>query len=237
MVACIEDVVSHPHSTLRFGRGHRIIAVQSQCMATPFSFVVVEGIHGAGKTTVSEMLRQRFGAALLHFTPEFGRFRQDAELDVKVAPLPRLLHYLAGTMQASDLARAHLASTHVVCDRYIVSCVALLMSDPSVTVQEVASIVATYEPYYCSPDLTLLLTVEHSVATARLRRRADRIVSNSQRESMDSPAFFERWQSHIKEGVARRGSYVEIDTSDLSRSEMLVGALDAVADRLGLDGR
>ena len=206
-------------------------------MVTPFSFVVVEGVHGAGKTTVSEMLRERFGAALLHFTPEFGRFRQDAELDVKVAPLPRLLHYLAATMQVSDLARAHLASRHVVCDRYLVSPVALLRSDPSMTTQEVATIVATYEPYYCSPDLTLLLTVEHSVATTRLRRRADRIVGNSQRESMDSPAFFQHWQTHIKEDVARRGSYAEIDTSDLSRSEMLVCALDAVVDRLGLGER
>jgi len=145
--------------------------------------VVVEGVHGAGKTTVSEMLRDRFGAALLHFTPEFGRFRQDAELDVKVAPLPRLLHYLAATMQVSDLAKAHLESRHVVCDRYLVSSLTLLASDPSVTAQEVATIVATYEPYYCPPDLTLLLTVEHSVATTRLRGRADRIVTNSQRES------------------------------------------------------
>ena len=206
-------------------------------MATPFSFLVVEGVHGAGKTTFSETIRERFGAALLHFTPEFGRFRQDAELDVKVAPVPRLLHYLAATMQVSDLARAHLTSRHVVCDRYLVSSVALLMSDPSVTAQEVATIVATYEPYYCSPDLTLLLTVQHSVAITRLRRRADRIVSNSQRESMDSPAFFQRWQSHIKKEVARRGPYVEIDTSDLSRSEMLVCALDAVVDRLGLRER
>ena len=90
---------------------------------------------------------------------------------------------------------------------------------------------------YCSPELTLLLTVEHSIATTRLRRRADRLVSNSQREAMDSPAFFQRWQSHIKEEVARRGPYVEIDTSDLSRSEMLFCALDAVIDRLGLGER
>ena len=101
------------------------------------------------------------------------------------------------------------------------------------TAQEVATIVATYEPYYCPPDLTLLLTVEHSVATTRLRGRADRIVTNSQRESMESPAFFQRWQLHMKKEVTRRGSYVEIDTSDLSRSEMLVCALDAVVDRLG----
>ncbi|PYK44134.1 MAG: hypothetical protein DME53_09595 [Verrucomicrobia bacterium] len=206
-------------------------------MTTPFSFVVVEGVHGAGKTTVSEMLRDRFGAALLHFTPEFGRFRQDAELDVKVAPLPRLLHYLAATMQVSDLAKAHLESRHVVCDRYLVSSLTLLASDPSVTAQEVATIVATYEPYYCPPDLTLLLTVEHSVATTRLRGRADRIVTNSQRESTESPAFFQRWQLHMKKEVTRRGSYVEIDTSDLSRSEMLVCALDAVVDRLGLGER
>jgi len=203
-------------------------------MTTPFSFVVVEGVHGVGKTTVSEMLRERFGAALLHFTPEFGRFRQDAELDVKVAPLPRLLHYLAATMQVSDLARGHLASRNVVCDRYLVTPVTLLTSDPSATTQEVARIVATYEPYYRSPDLTLLLTSEYSVATNRLRRRVDRIVSNSQRKSMDSPEFFQRWQSRIKEEVARRGSYVEIDTSNLSRSEMLVCAFGAVVDRLGL---
>ena len=101
------------------------------------------------------------------------------------------------------------------------------------TTKEVATIVATYEPYCCSPDLTLLLTVEHSVAMTRLRRRGDGIVNNSQRESMDSPAFFQHWQSHFKEEVVRRGSYVEIDTSDLSRSEMLVCALGAVVDRLG----
>jgi hypothetical protein len=54
---------------------------------------------------------------------------------------------------------------------------------------------------------------------------------------MESRAFFQNWQSHIKEEVARRGSYVEIDTSDLSRSEMLVCALDAIVGRLGLAER
>jgi len=82
----------------------------------------------------------------------------------------------------------HLVSRYVVCDRYLVSPVALLTS----------------VPYCCSPYLTLLLTVAHSVAMTRLRRRADRVVSNSQRESMNS------------------------------RSRILVCALDAVVDRLGL---
>src|SRR6266446_3925386 len=79
--------------------------------------------------------------------------------------MPRLC--CSTTMQLSDLARAHLASRHVVCDRYLVSPVALLTSDPYVTTQEVATIVATYEPYYCSHDLTLLLTVACAVTPCR----------------------------------------------------------------------
>src|SRR6476646_3724278 len=95
-------------------------------------FLVIEGCNGVGKTTITEYLVARLGASSFHYPPEFVSFRRDVHLDQSVAPLPRLVYYLAATLHLSDLVRAQLAQSHVICDRYLASPLSLMIGESAI---------------------------------------------------------------------------------------------------------
>lgn len=199
-------------------------------------FLVVEGANGAGKSTLSRALREWLDGVIFHYTPEFERLRNDIQLDLKVAPVPRSLVYLAATMHVSDLVRHQLPYRDVICDRYIASPMALMLTDGSMTEQQLAEVYAPFESYCCRPDLTILLTIDHETAKKRILERAEGNISNirgTQRRIIDSAAFLDRWHAQLKGVLAGRGSVTEIDVSGKSADEVLVAALAAIEDRLG----
>jgi len=197
-------------------------------------FIVVEGVHGAGKSTLCELLQKRFSAALLHATPEFVRFRAEAQLDQKVAWLPRLFYYMAVTMQVSDLVREQLTRRHVVCDRYIATPLSLMACDGSLDAEAVAEFSGVYESYCCRPDFTLLLTVDYDVAVARIKQRSAHVASWTEKAVLDSPAFFDRAQEEFRREVARRGPFMEVNTSKLECQDVLSVVLPVIENQLGL---
>ncbi len=137
----------------------------------PTKFLVIEGCNGVGKSTITEYLSARAGASTFHYPPEFVSFRRDAQLDERLAPLPRLAYYLAATLHLSDLVRAQLTQSHVVCDRYLASPLSLMIGESAIEETEACRLVEPFLSYLCMPDLTLLLTAEHAVASARIFRR------------------------------------------------------------------
>src|SRR5690348_1593586 len=131
-------------------------------------FLVIEGCNGVGKSTVTEYLCGRLGAAQFHYPPEFVRFRGNVRLDESVAPLPRLVYYLAATLHLSDLVRAQLPRRHVVCDRYLASPISLMISESAIEEAEASRLMEPLLSYLCIPDLTLLLRAEHAAASTRI---------------------------------------------------------------------
>jgi thymidylate kinase len=198
--------------------------------------IVIEGVNGVGKSTTARYLCARFGAALFHYFPEFNRFRQEAELDVRVAALPRLLYYLGATLHLSDLVRARLARGHVVCDRYLASPLSLLLAEDTLAEEEVRRTAGPFEPYLCAPDLTLLLTAAPAAARARLRARTARsgVVTPVERQALQSAAFSRRREAALRRHAGRLGPLLELDTTRLSTEEMCRAAEALVAQRLGL---
>src|SRR5437763_17192727 len=86
----------------------------------PNKFLVIDGCNGVGKSTITGYLSVRVGASSFHYPPKFVSFRRDVHLD-ELAPRPRLVYYLAATLHLSDLVRAQLTQSHVICDRYLAS--------------------------------------------------------------------------------------------------------------------
>ena len=138
----------------------------------PTKFLVIEGCNGVGKSTITEYLSARAGASSFHYPPEFVSFRRDVHLDECVAPLPRLAYYLAATLHLSDLVRAQLIQSHVICDRYLASPLSLMIGESAIEETEARHLTEPFESYLCMPDLTLLLTAEHAVASARIHKRS-----------------------------------------------------------------
>lgn len=86
-------------------------------------FIVIEGLDGSGKSTVSKHLAKKLNAKLLT-TPGVGFKDSRKQLDAvfKNNPKARQLFYMATVLNVADEAQALISSgQHVVVDRYWLS--------------------------------------------------------------------------------------------------------------------
>jgi len=200
----------------------------------PTKFLVIEGCNGVGKSTIAEYLSARTGAATFHYPPEFVSFRRDLHLDESVAPLPRLTYYLAATLHLSDLVRAQLTHSHVICDRYLASPLSLMIAESSIEETEAWKLIEPFASYLRMPDVTLLLTAEHAVASARISSRlleSGKLTSVAQR-MLESKELFDRRADSSRRLAMRLGPIVELDTTNLSSEEMCNSAWSLLAPKL-----
>jgi thymidylate kinase len=203
-------------------------------MPSQSKFLVIEGCNGVGKSTIAEYLIARAGALSFHYPPEFVSFRRDVHLDECVAPLPRLVYYLAATLHLSDLVRAQLTQSHVICDRYLVSPLSLMIAESAIEETEARRLTEPFESYLCMPELTLLLTAEHTVASARIDNRSLKsgTLTPVARRMLESEEFFHKRENACRRLAMKLGPVVELDTTNLSPEEMCNSAWSLLAPKL-----
>ena len=200
----------------------------------PTKFLVIEGCNGVGKSTITEYLCGRLRATAFHYPPEFVSFRANVHLDEVVAPLPRLVYYLAATLHLSDLVRAQLNRSHVVCDRYLASPLSLMIGDSAIQETEASRLIEAFLSYLRMPDLTLLLTAEHAAASARINSRSRETgkLTPVARRILESEEFFLKRQDASRRWAMRLGPVAELDTTKLSAEEMCNSAWSLLARTL-----
>jgi thymidylate kinase len=203
-------------------------------MPSQSKFLVIEGCNGVGKSTIVEYLSARLGASTFHYPPEFVSFRRDVHLDERLAPLPRLAYYLAATLHLSDLVRAQLIRSHVICDRYLASPLSLMIGESAIEETKARRLIEPFESYLCIPDLTLLLTAEHAVASARIHSRSVKsgMLTPVARRMVESEEFFHKRENASRRLAMRLGPVVELDTTNLSPEEMCNSAWSLLAPKL-----
>ena len=197
-------------------------------------FLVIEGCNGVGKSTIVEYLCARTCASSFHYPPEFVSFRRDVHLDQAVAPLPRLVYYLGATLHLSDLVRAQLKQSHVICDRYFASPLSLMIGDSAIEETEARDLIQPFLSYLCMPDVTLLLTAEHAAAGARINKRSRESgkLTPVARMVLESKEFFHKRQDASRRWAMRLGPVVELDTTNLSPEEMCNSAWSLLTPKL-----
>lgn len=200
----------------------------------PAKFLVIEGCNGVGKSTIVEYLSARVGASTFHYPPQFVSFRRDVRLDESLAPLPRLAYYLAATLHLSDLVRAQLTQSHVICDRYLASPLSLMISESAIEETEARRLIEPFESYLRTADLTLLLTADHAAASSRINNRAlksGKLTPVAQR-MLESEEFFQKRENACRYLSKGLGPVVELDTTNLSSEEMCNSAWSLLAPKL-----
>ena len=197
-------------------------------------FLAIEGCNGVGKSTIVEYLSARTGAATFHYPPEFVSFRRDLRLDESLAPLPRLAYYLAATLHLSDLVRAQLKQSHVICDRYLASPLSLMIGESAIADEEARRVIEPFLSYLCMPDLTLLLKAEHAVASARINNRSlqSGMLTPVARRMVESEEFFHKRQDASRRWAMTLGPMLELDTTNLSPKEMCNSVWSLLAPKL-----
>jgi len=197
-------------------------------------FLVIEGCNGVGKSTITQYLSARLGASTFHYPPEFVSFRRDVHLDESVAPVPRVAYYLAATLHLSDLVRAQLKQSHVVCDRYLASPLALMIAESAIEEKEAHHLVEPFLSYLRMPDLILLVTAKHGVASARIHKRSLKsgMLTPVARRMLDSEEFFHQREDAFRRISIKLGTVVELDTTNLTSEEMCRSAWSLLATKL-----
>jgi thymidylate kinase len=197
-------------------------------------FLVIEGCNGVGKSTIVEYLGARAGASSFHYPPEFVNFRREVHLDEHVAPLPRLVYYLAATLHLSDIVRAQLTQSHVICDRYLASPLSLMIGDSAIEETDARRLTEPFESHLCMPDLTLLVTAKHHTVSARIYDRSLKsgMLTPIARRMLESEEFFHNREDACRRWAKRLGPVVELDTTNLSPEEMRDSAWSLVASKL-----
>lgn len=141
---------------------------------------------------------------------------------------------MAATLHLSDLVRAQLTHSHVVCDRYLASPLSLMIGESAIEETYASHFIEPFLPYLRMPDLTLLLTAEHAVASARINKRSRESgkLTPVARRMIESEEFFHKRQDASRRCAMRLGPIVELDTTNLSPEEMCNSAWSLLAPSL-----
>lgn len=159
-------------------------------------FVVVEGLDGAGKSTLVQGLGATFGAQILSSSNAISADVRDAcERRHGLRGTSRQLFYAYSVSLTSDaVGRALERGTSVVVDRYWASTVAYprVLGDTTDAIERVAATLLT-------PMLTLFLDVPRSVRAARIEGRGGAArgidAASLERDEALRAAYMEAFQS------------------------------------------
>lgn len=127
-------------------------------------FICLEGVDAVGKTEVSKLLAERLGYQ--YYKSPGGLFSSVRSIvDTDVDPLTRYFFYRAATQYDSKKISEALATSGVVCDRYIYSTFAFhgAMDAQIQSLFELTQLIM--------PDHTFILTAREEVRAKRLRLR------------------------------------------------------------------
>jgi thymidylate kinase len=199
-----------------------------------YGVVVVEGVNGAGKSTVASYLVERLDAVYYHFPPKWTHFRDEMRFDEDMPTAPRLAYYLGGLLQLSELVRRASQTSHVVADRYLASSLAAVTCLGDLSEAEVCRLAEPFLMFVGRPDVTLLLTVEPGVAAARIAARTTETGTQTylSKRMAASPTIARTFADVVERHAMLRGSVVTLDTSSLDRTTMCEQSWDLVANAL-----
>ena len=138
------------------------------------TFIVLEGIDGAGKTTVSNALASAIeatGNRVVCIRSLIGDYELSANYVNEFCDIDaHYLFYLSCVLHTSDRIRSLIKDTSVVCDRYIFSTLAYHRANPRPRVSIDLSKVQIYKPDYAF----YLYVSDENVRRRRLSERSSK---------------------------------------------------------------
>jgi dTMP kinase len=187
--------------------------------------IVVEGLDGVGKTTLSKLLARALGARWMT-TPDPAVRRARKAIDETWGPDERALFYAASVVDAGRRAERLAGEGHdVVIDRYW--CTTVAYARVAGAILDLGEI----ERQVAVPDATLWVTASRAVRERRLARRG---ATAADRSSLRDATELERAYASVLAGPVG-GTVFSLDASERSpadlaqEAERIVGTLGPAA--------
>lgn len=193
--------------------------------------ITIEGIDGAGKTTLAGALGERLGATVLRDPGGVALSERVRDLvkdpDLRVDPRAEALLYAAARAQlVAERVRPLLdAGQTVVLDRFVDSSLAYQGAARGLGVDVVGQINA-FATGGLVPDVTLLLRLEVEQASARLGDRGEK----HDRLEREGPAFYARIAAAYDDLARAHPERIRVIDASLTPGEVLDRALAAVRE-------
>lgn len=180
-------------------------------------FIAVEGVSGAGKSTVVSLLATKLGTRQLHVMP--SPYSHTARVNDELLPLPQLAYYLSGLTHAGDLVREAMAGPGIVTDRYAISVIAnhaAVYQLPLETVLEFAGPALAYLP---QPEVTVYLRA--SAETIRHRMTVKTDITGGDKQLLAIPGLLDRVLGHYDTLIARDETSLLVETDQRSPEQIV----------------
>lgn len=133
-------------------------------------FIVLEGLDGAGKTSIGEYLAKEYGfVGVKTPTPIFEQIRSYID---KQDVYTKLMFYYAGNFDASKKIEKQLQESSVICDRYFYSSLVYFAYFSGYTIKETLELMEKLTGKLLLPDTVIYLTVSDEERMNRLKERS-----------------------------------------------------------------
>ncbi|QNE74646.1 AAA family ATPase [Streptomyces finlayi] len=180
-------------------------------------FVVIEGVSGVGKSTLTRAVAEQLGAVTLHTLPE-PMTRLSSAVNREARALPQFAFYLSGALHASDVISEGLAKGPVVADRYLSSVIACHAAVNGVPVEAVRRLVAPFASYFTVPDHTFYLLCSEKTLRARMKNKSD--LKEDDTALFDVPGRLSTLLRNFAAVAAEDPTGVVLDTDDQTPEEL-----------------
>jgi thymidylate kinase len=175
--------------------------------------IALEGLDGAGKTTIAQLLATQLDARYMRLPPaEMGQAA--GEFLARPSAVSRYLYYLAGAARIDETHRASAGS--VIADRYITSVHALHLTAPDWAA-------STLRPWPVRPaDVTVYLHVDEAERRQRLAARG-RPLDHFERLLED-----QGFRRRVEAVLTTAPRLTRVDTTQRSPHEVTLAALAVI---------
>jgi thymidylate kinase len=185
-------------------------------------FVVIEGIDGAGKSSLLEVLRRTSDIRVVESPLEPFLSIKNRVLE-EVPPPARLAFFMAANLQVSSCIDELKESEVLVCSRYIWSTIAYHAAINRVEVPTLVAMVKTFLPWIRMPRLVIYLGVERRVQIERLKGRTENGLQAKLNLQGDFQERLLNCYSEIRKLI--KVPWKEIDTSEITVEQVTEQAL------------
>jgi thymidylate kinase len=183
-------------------------------------FIVLEGVSGIGKSTLTKLLTERLVGTSLHTLPD-PHSGWSGQVNRQLRPLPQFAFYLSGLLHASDAVRQARTVGPVIADRYVSSVIACHAAVNRVDIEDVTRFLAPFRPYLESPHHTFYLRCSEAALRDRMTTKAAATgLTPDDRDLFGVPGRLAMLLANFEEVAAADPTAVAVDTDGKTPEEL-----------------
>jgi len=191
-----------------------------------YPFIVFEGVDGAGKSTVSRRVADRFGA--LHLESPVNEFRKiRGFVENSLCEKGKFFYYLASNFELSSHVRESRLIQPVMCARYFHSTLIGHASRKYLNVEDFCKGIPVSSDDFVPPDLTIFLSLSKDAQRERIRSRGASNNSKKDQTCLDDSLYRDCLFKNYA-AVAKRENWLVIDTTSMTEESVV----DACSERI-----